>query len=93
MRRLYFSFRFPALTIEDEVLSQECENPDTPLEYFLKYFPEEFWEECAFQTNLYSVQREVCSNGRQRTEDFCGYPHYHGDSQASEGQTLLVAVV
>ncbi|KAH9382523.1 hypothetical protein HPB48_013124 [Haemaphysalis longicornis] len=47
---------FPALTIEDEVLSQECENPDTPLKYFLKYFPEEFWEECAFQTNLYSVQ-------------------------------------
>lgn len=57
MRRLSFLLRFPAFTKEeDEVLSQECENTETPLKYFLKYFPEEFWEECAFQTNLYSVQ-------------------------------------
>lgn len=50
------------------MLSTDCENLDTPLMYFLKYFPEQFWEECAFQTNLYPVQvrgKSVQTNAKE----------------------------
>lgn len=43
-------------TEEEEVLSPDCDNLGTPLTYFPKYFPEEFWDDRAFHTNLYSVQ-------------------------------------
>ncbi|KAG0421278.1 hypothetical protein HPB47_002826 [Ixodes persulcatus] len=29
----------------------------SPHQYFMKYFPADFWEECATQTNLYSIQK------------------------------------
>lgn len=62
---LIFAFRFPGVTFEEEEdevsSSQTRQEPDTPVKYFFKYFPEDFWEELAFQTNLYSVQERGSS--------------------------------
>ncbi|XP_040070249.3 uncharacterized protein LOC120843088 [Ixodes scapularis] len=52
---------FSGITIREEEeipSSQARQEPDTPLKYFLRYFQEDFWEELAYQTNLYSVQEK-----------------------------------
>ncbi|KAG0410160.1 hypothetical protein HPB47_012722 [Ixodes persulcatus] len=52
--------------VEEHEQQEEFETPRrrllTNYEYFQKYFPEDFWVECALQTNLYSIQkRNHCS--------------------------------
>lgn len=48
--------RFDSPKFDDEQPPAVVSEPKTPYEYFLQYYGETFWEECAYQTNLYSVQ-------------------------------------
>lgn len=98
-KKLFFFFIFcgnrsVSLQVEDEQATTVVSEPKTPYQYFSQYYGDQFWEECAFRTNLYSVQERSGRSVKTDTEElkvFYWDTHPNGNSKATPGADLLVA--